>query len=198
MNKKSLLLAVLLSVVLPFTTMAQKGTPYMNGFIDSNVYTYPPLNWSFEIPEYYFHAKERGEDTANMLQNDPNTVTRLLLIGKDKRNVLYARMVPLSIYQQVGGYEQFWKTFAGVQYQQAIDFDDKPDTSLATVDISGRMFKRFEMSVKDAKGKLRDYMAVYSYMIDGKDFVVEILTNNEEDRKLLTDAFRASAAALKQ
>ncbi len=198
MNKKSLLLVVLISMILPFATKAQDGEPYMNGYLDSNVYTYPPINWRFEIPEYYFHAKEKGADSANMLQNDQAAVTRLLLIGKDKRNVLYARMVPLEMYRQAGGYTKFWEAFARVQYQQAIDFDDKPDTSITKEVINGRIFNRFLMTVKSGKGTLRDYMCVYSYMIDGKDFVVEILANNEEDSKLLTDAFKASVAALKQ
>lgn len=199
MKHRSILFAVAMILMLPQASKAQNGTIAMNGTLDSNnVYTYAPINWRFEIPEYYFSTKDQDADSVNMLKNDPNELTRLLQIGKDKRNILYARLVPLALYDQgVGGYDKFWATFARVQYQQAVDFGDKPDTSTRMETIHGKQFQRFMMTVKDDKGKLIDYMCLYSYKIDGKDFVVEILANNKEDSKLLTDAFKASVAGLK-
>lgn len=199
MKHRSILFAVAMILMLPQASKAQNGTIAMNGTLDSNnVYTYAPINWRFEIPEYYFSTKDQDADSVNMLKNDPNELTRLLQIGKDKRNILYARLVPLALYDQgVGGYDKFWETFARVQYQQAVDFGDKPDTSTKIETIHGKQFRRFMMTVKDSKGKLVDYMCLYSYKIDGKDLVVEILANNKEDSKLLTDAFKASVAGLK-
>lgn len=68
----------------------------------------------------------------------------------------------------------------------------KIDTSSGQINLKGQLFNAFYIKIYGPNGEVALNQIMYSRMIKGYDFGVNINYNNEEDKKVLVNAFMSS------
>lgn len=202
---KKILFTVVLSISLALASSGQVD-PNKNideGKIEGNTYTSNEIGWKMEIPIGWAvvekeKTKENNEKGLKALQEtmdaeiDYSGLKNLISIQKDLFNIFQSTSEPFKVEYE-GEWEENSAALKEIIYLTYLDQGIKTDSSATTTEvIDGLEFKKYSFTIYSPNGKFILSQIMYSRLINGFDFGVNINYNNEKYRDELLLAFRNS------
>jgi hypothetical protein len=202
---KKILFTVVLSISLALASSGQVD-PNKNideGKIEGNTYTSNEIGWKMEIPTGWAvvekeKTKENNEKGLKALQEtmdaeiDYSGLKNLISIQKDLFNIFQSTSEPFKVEYE-GEWEENSAALKEIIYLTYLDQGIKADSSATTTEvIDGLEFQKYSFTIYSPKGKFILGQIMYSRLINGFDFGVNINYNNDKYRDELLMAFRNS------
>jgi hypothetical protein len=202
---KKILFTIVLSISLALATRGQVD-PNKNideGKIEGNTYTSNEIGWKMEIPTGWAvvekeKTKENNEKGLKALQEtmdaeiDYSGLKNLISIQKDLFNIFQSTSEPFKVEYE-GEWEENSAALKEIIYLTYLDQGIKADSSATTTEvIDGLEFQKYSFTIYSPNGKLILGQIMYSRLINGFDFGVNINYNNDKYRDELLMAFRNS------
>jgi hypothetical protein len=202
---KKILFTVVLSISLALASSGQVD-PNKNideGKIEGNTYTSNEIGWKMEIPTGWAvvekeKTKENNEKGLKALQEtmdaeiDYSGLKNLISIQKDLFNIFQSTSEPFKVEYE-GEWEENSAALKEIIYLTYLDQGIKADSSATTTEvIDGLEFQKYSFTIYSPNGKLILGQIMYSRLINGFDFGVNINYNNDKYRDELLMAFRNS------
>ena len=164
-------------------------------------YTNHELGWSITIPAGFqslsksrVQANEKkGREAIAAAGTDVQTDSLIHLINfqKNQFNLFSATMEPFKS-QDPSAYEANNQLIKKLIYDAYAGQKIKVDTSSGKKTVAKHSFSAFYIKIYGPNGSLLMNQEMYSSLINGYDFGVNINYNNEYDKKLLLAAFNSS------
>lgn len=190
-------LAFFLSFILGCTSSSKKEEQSI-----SETYTSKEIGWTIEIPKGYKLTSQTKMDADDQKGKEAigkvyegelkvDSLTHLISFMKNQFNSFDSTIEP---YEEAkpGEYAEngvlIRKLVFDTYHKQGI----KIDTSSAKLDLKGQVFNAFYIKIYGTNGEVALNQIMYSKMLKGYDFGVNINYNNEADKEILINAFRAS------
>lgn len=200
--KPNLLLLSLCASILFSCGPANPNEQIDEGLVKGERYTSKEIGWSIEIPaQWKIVSRDKLEDldekgkaaiekTAEMEVNT-KMLKHLISFQKDPFNIFSSTSEP---YQEAspGEYQQNNQLLYDIIYKTFTDQGIQADTSSGKELIHGLEFNTFYTTIYDLEGKVILRQILYSRLINGYDFGVNINYNNEQDKTTLLNAWRRS------
>jgi len=172
------------------------------GKITGNTYVSEEIGWSIQIPEDWelttkevVEALDQKGKTAleDELGQDIDTKALKHLLGfqKDKFNNFSATSEPFT-EEFPGEYQQANRQLNEIIFNAFKSKGIKADTSTGKVSIDGIDFNVLYSTIYAPDGTVILNQILYSKLINGFDFGVNINYNNPKDKETLTNAFYKS------
>ena len=170
------------------------------GKVENNIYSSKEIGWTIKIPENWKvisreqneKYQEKGLDAVeNMVDGNIDVSAMKNLIGfqKNQFNIFQSTSEPFEIEYEgeweennTGLKELIYNTYL----QQGIKIDS---TETKIVKIDGLDFHSYSFTIFGPKGEVILNQIIYSRLINGLDFGVNINYNNVSDKKVMLDAF---------
>jgi hypothetical protein len=202
---KKILFTIVLSISLALATRGQVD-PNKNideGKIEGNTYTSNEIGWKMEIPKGWAviekeKTKENNEKGLKALQEtmdaeiDYSGLKNLISLQKDLFNIFQSTSEPFKVESE-GEWEENSAALKEIIYLTYLDQGIKADSSATTTEvIDGLEFQKYSFTIYSPKGKFILSQIMYSRLINGFDFGVNINYNNDKYRDELLMAFRNS------
>jgi hypothetical protein len=202
---KKILFTIVLSISLALATRGQVD-PNKNideGKIEGNTYTSNEIGWKMEIPKGWAviekeKTKENNEKGLIALQEtmdgeiDYSGLKNLISLQKDLFNIFQSTSEPFKVESE-GEWEENSAALKEIIYLTYLDQGIKADSSATTTEvIDGLEFQKYSFTIYSPKGKFILSQIMYSRLINGFDFGVNINYNNDKYRDELLMAFRNS------
>ncbi|MCR9013498.1 hypothetical protein [Aquiflexum gelatinilyticum] len=202
---KKILFTVVLSISLALASSGQVD-PNKNideGKIEGNTYTSNEIGWKMEIPTGWAvvekeKTKENNEKGLKALQEtmdaevDYSGLKNLISIQKDLFNIFQSTSEPFKVEYE-GEWEENSAALKEIIYLTYLDQGIKADSSATTTEvIDGLEFQKYSFTIYSPNGKFILSQIMYSRLINGFDFGVNINYNNDKYRDELLMAFRNS------
>lgn len=202
---KKILFTIVLSISLALATRGQVD-PNKNideGKIEGNTYTSNEIGWKMEIPKGWSviekeKTKENNEKGLKALQEtmdaeiDYSGLKNLISLQKDLFNIFQSTSEPFKVESE-GEWEENSAALKEIIYLTYLDQGIKADSSATTTEvIDGLEFQKYSFTIYSPKGKFILSQIMYSRLINGFDFGVNINYNNDKYRDELLMAFRNS------
>jgi hypothetical protein len=202
---KKILFTVVLSISLALASSGQVD-PNKNideGKIEGNTYTSNEIGWKMEIPTGWAvvekeKTKENNEKGLKALQEtmdaeiDYSGLKNLISIQKDLFNIFQSTSEPFKVEYE-GEWEENSAALKEIIYLTYLDQGIKADSSATTTEvIDGLEFQKYSFTIYSPNGKLILGQIMYSRLINGFDFGVNINYNKDKYRNELLMAFRNS------
>jgi hypothetical protein len=202
---KKILFTIVLSISLALATRGQVD-PNKNideGKIEGNTYTSNEIGWKMEIPKGWAvvekeKTKENNEKGLKALQEtmdgeiDYSGLKNLISLQKDLFNIFQSTSEPFKVEYE-GEWEENSAALKEIIYLTYLDQGIKADSSATTTEvIDGLEFQKYSFTIYSPKGKFILSQIMYSRLINGFDFGVNINYNNDKYRDELLMAFRNS------
>ncbi|MCS4436690.1 hypothetical protein [Aquiflexum gelatinilyticum] len=202
---KKILFTVVLSISIALGSSGQVD-PNKNideGKIEGNTYTSNEIGWKMEIPTGWAvvekeKTKENNEKGLKALQEtmdaeiDYSGLKNLISIQKDLFNIFQSTSEPFKVEYE-GEWEENSAALKEIIYLTYLDQGIKTDSSATTTEvIDGLEFQKYSFTVYSPNGKFILSQIMYSRLINGFDFGVNINYNNDKYRDELLMAFRNS------
>ncbi|WP_299124987.1 hypothetical protein [uncultured Winogradskyella sp.] len=191
--------------ILLFLTVLISCKTYPNkqideGKITESKYHSKEIGWTMEIPKGWnvTHKSilderiEKGLDAINEtaeIEYDASELKQLLNFQKDKFNIFQSTSEPFELE-----YDGEWEeNNAGLKklvyntYQQRGIKTDSTETK--TIKIDGLEFQSYGFTIYSPKGEIILNQIMYSRLINGLDFGVNINYNNESDKKEMLEVW---------
>lgn len=196
------LLFTLCAVILFSCGPADPNKHIDEGLVRGERYTSKEIGWSIEIPANWKivsrdkleNLDEKGkaaiEKTAEMEVNT-KMLKHLISFQKDAFNIFSSTSEP---YQEAspGEYQQNNQLLYEIIYKTFADQGIQADTSSGKELIHGLEFNTFYTTIYDLEGKVILRQILYSRLINGYDFGVNINYNNEEDKTTMLNVWKRS------
>jgi hypothetical protein len=165
-------------------------------------YTNKQLGWTISIPEGYkliSKAKievndQKGKEAINKVyEGEVNTdsLKHLVSFQKNQLNIFDSTIEPY-VEKYDGEYETNNQALKKLLFDTYSNQKIKIDTLSGKEVIQGLDFNAFYIKVYGPSGAVLMHQVMYSTLLKGYDFGVNINYNNEEDKKILMDAFKNS------
>lgn len=165
-------------------------------------YTSKEIGWTVEIPTGYKLTSQTKMDADDQKGKEAigkvyqgelklDSLKHLISFMKNQFNSFDSTIEP---YEEIepGEYAEnnvlIRKLVFDTYHKQGI----KIDTSSARLDLKGQIFNAFYIKIYGPNGEVALNQIMYSKMIKGYDFGVNINYNNEADKKVLVNAFMSS------
>ncbi len=172
------------------------------GYIKGNTYHSKEIGWSIQIPnDWEIVSNESSEandqrgkeaiEKSTGLQIDVSTLKHLISFKKDIFNNLSSTTEPFK-EEYTGEYEENCKAVNDILYQTFTDNGIKTDSSSGKAIIQGLEFQTYHSILYAPGGEIVMQQMMYSRLINGYDFSVNINYNNEADKKTMTDVWEKS------
>lgn len=172
------------------------------GKVDENIYTSEEIGWSIEIPkgwevttmEYKEQKEKKGYDALKEVIGDfdYNELKNLIGFKKGQFNIFQSTSEPFELEYE-GEWEDNNQLLKEVMFHTFENQGIKVDTTATKIEkIDGLDFHSFSFKVFDPKGKVILTQIVYSRLINGFDFGVNINYNNDKDRDEMLNAWHNS------
>ena len=194
------------SDVAPISKCAPRGmerfgggnTPDTNGVI----YESKELGWSIEIPKDWEitsrdkveASEEKGKsaiEKSSGLQIEMKNLKHLISFQKNQLNLFASTSEPFK-EDFPGEYQESNKNLIRILYQTFVDQGIKVDTASGKESIQGLEFNTFYTTVYAPNGKVILKQIMYSRLLNGYDFGVNINFTNDKDKETMLNAWRNS------
>lgn len=201
-----ILFTLTLSVVITALTACGEIDPNAQideGKITGDLYTSSEIGWTMHIPKgwailtrdqvdsYQDKGKQAIEGEIGV-EVDTDEVKNLLSLKKDRLNIFQSTSQPF-----VEEYPGEWKESNKALKQLLVDtYQSKgigttvTDTTTETID--GITFETYEFTLRKPDGKEFLWQLMYSSLVNGYDFGMNITYSNEQSRDEILSAWRAS------
>lgn len=173
------------------------------GKVEGNIYTSQEIGWTIEIPkgwkvidkEKIEEINEKGlkviEETIGG-QVDYSGLKNLISFQKNQFNMFQSTSEPFALEYE-GEWEENNAALKEIIYSTFLNQGIKTDVSATTVEIiDGLEFQRFGFTIYSPNDEVILKQIMYSRLINGFDFGVNINYNNDNDRDELLAVFRNS------
>jgi hypothetical protein len=202
---KKILFTVVLSISLALASSGQVD-PNKNideGKVEGNTYTSKEIGWKMEIPTGWTvvekeKTKENNEKGLKALQETMDSeidyigLKNLISFQKDLFNIFQSTSEPFKVEYE-GEWEENSAALKEIIYLTYLDQGIKADSSATTTEIiDGLEFQKYSFTIYSPKGKFILSQIMYSRLINGFDFGVNINYNNDKYRDELLMVFRNS------
>lgn len=172
------------------------------GKVKGTLYESKEIGWSIEIPkEWKIISKDQVEandekgknaiEKSTGQQIDTKALKHLISFQKDQFNTFSSTSEPFK-EEFPGEYQQNSKFINEILYNTYTSQGIKADTASGKEIIQGLEFNAFYAKIYGPDGKLILNQILYSRLINGYDFGVNINYNNDQDKKIMMNAFLKS------
>lgn len=172
------------------------------GIIKGEIYKSKEIGWEIRIPSGWSvvsrdvtqKSEEKGQNAVEQSTGqkfDLSSLKHLISFQKNQFNMFASTSEPF-MEEFPGEYEENNKNINSLIYQTFIDQGIKADSSSGQEVIQGIKFNTFYTTIYAPDGKVILNQILYSKLINGYDFGVNINYNNEEDKKTMIDAWKKS------
>lgn len=193
---------ILVSCAVSCKPNAEANQHVDEGEIDKRTYTSEEIGWTIKIPDGYKitsldSAKSSEKDGIEAIQKvyggeiETTELRHLIGFEKDLFNNLSSTSEPFKLEYE-GEYEVNNQRLYEVVYDALDAQGVKIDTSSTREIINGKKYDILYSTIYDVNDRIVMYQILYSRLINGLDFSVNINYNNEADKKILVDAFKNS------
>ncbi len=209
LNKKYKMKRILFTVITGFTiilTSCGEVDPNKNideGKVDGNFYTSNDIGWTIEIPkgwkivekEKTQEMNERGfKALEETLENeiDYSGLKNLISFQKNQFNLFQSSSEPFDLEYE-GEWDDNNAALKEIIYSTYENQGIKVDSSTTKIEnLDGLDFQTFSFTLYGSKGEVILKQIMYSRLINGFDFCVNINYNNDQDRDELLKVLRNS------
>lgn len=173
------------------------------GLVENNVYTSEEIGWTITIPENWevvsraqneaFRKKGLGamEETLDQ-EIDVSGLKDLIGFKKNRFNLFQSSSEPF-VSQFNGDWEENNAGLKAILFNTYTDQGIKVDTSATSITtVDGIDFHTYEFTLYGREGEVVLKQQMYSQLINGFDFGVNINYNNEADKQVMLDAWMNS------
>lgn len=172
------------------------------GKVNGRIYESKEIGWSIEIPkdwkiiskdkvETYDEKGKSAIEKSSGLEIDTKELKHLISFQKDQFNVFGSTSEPFK-EEFPGEYQQNNKALNEVIFNAYKDQGMKVDTSSGKEIIQGLEFNAFYTKIYTPDGKVMLNQILYSRLINGYDFGVNINYNNDQDKETMLNVFNKS------
>lgn len=199
-----LTITTLISIVLFFCSCDQvdPNKQIDEGKVKGTLYESKEIGWSIEIPkEWKIISKDQVEandekgknaiEKSTGQQIDTKALKHLISFQKDQFNTFSSTSEPFK-EEFPGEYQQNSKFINEILYNTYTSQGIKADTASGKEIIQGLEFNAFYAKIYGPDGKLILNQILYSRLINGYDFGVNINYNNDQDKKIMMNTFLKS------
>jgi hypothetical protein len=202
---KKILFTVIAGISLSLTSCGQVD-PNKNideGKVEGSFYTSQEIGWTIEIPEGWTvvdmeKTKETEEKARKAVEEtmdgeiDLSAFKKLISFQKDQFNCLQSSSEPFKLEYE-GEWEENNAALKEVIYTTFLNQGVKSDSSATTIEkIDGLEFQKYSFTIYSPKGEVILKQIMFSRLINGFDFCVNINYTNDKDRDELLKVFRNS------
>ena len=202
---KKILFTIIAGISLSLTSCGQVD-PNKNideGKVEGSFYTSQEIGWTIEIPEGWTvvdmeKTKETEEKARKAVEEtmdgeiDLSAFKKLISFQKDQFNCLQSSSEPFKLEYE-GEWEENNAALKEIIYTTFLNQGVKSDSSATTIEkIDGLEFQKYSFTIYSPKGEVILKQIMYSRLINGFDFGVNINYTNDKDRDELLKVFRNS------
>jgi len=202
---KKILLTIFTGIALSLTSCGQVD-PNKNideGKVEGNIYTSEEIGWTIEIPKGWTvidkkKTKETNEKGLKALEEtmegeiDYSGLKNLISLQKDQFNIFQSTSEPFELEYE-GEWEENNSALKEIIYTTYLNQGMKTDSSATTIEkIDGLEFHKYSFTIYSPKGEVILKQIIFSRLINGFDFGVNINYNNDKDRDELLKVFMNS------
>ncbi|RAR48403.1 hypothetical protein [Flavobacterium lacus] len=202
---KKLLFTIIVGISLSLTSCGQVD-PNNNideGKVEGNIYTSQEIGWTIEIPKGWTvidkeKTKETNEKGLKAIEEtidgqvDYSGLKNLISFQKNQFNIFQSTSEPFELEYE-GEWEENNAALKEIIYTTYLNQGIKTDSSATTVEkIDGLEFQTYSFRIYSPKGEVILKQIMFSRLINGFDFGVNINYNNDKDRDELLKVFRNS------
>ena len=202
---KKILFTIFTGIALSLTSCGQVD-PNKNideGKVEGNVYTSEEIGWTIEIPKGWTvidkeKTKETNEKGLKALEEtmggeiDYSGLKSLISLQKDQFNIFQSTSDPFKLEYE-GEWEENNSALKEILYTTYLNQGMKTDSSATTIEkIDGLEFHKYSFTIYSPKGEVILKQIMFSRLINGFDFGVNINYNNDKDRDELLKVFKNS------
>ncbi|GCC52799.1 hypothetical protein SanaruYs_30380 [Chryseotalea sanaruensis] len=173
------------------------------GKVDKNIYTSKELGWVMEIPKGWTVVERDKSEEYNKKgleaigevidgEIDVTDLKHLISFQKNQFNIFQSTSQPFKVEYE-GEWEATNAELKKIIYAAFLNQGIKVDSSAtSTVKVDGLDFRYYSFTVYGPKGDVILNQSIYSRLINGLDFGVNINSNNEEDKSDMLMAWKNS------
>jgi len=202
---KKILFTIIAGISLSLTSCGQVD-PNKNideGKVEGNIYTSEEIGWIIEMPKGWTvinkeKTKETNEKGLKALEKtmdgeiDYSGLKNLISLQKDQFNIFQSTSEPFELEYE-GEWEENNAALKKIIYTTYLNQGMKADSSATTIEkIDGLEFQKYSFTIYSPKGEVILKQIMFSRLINGFDFGVNINYNNNKDRDELLKVFRNS------
>jgi hypothetical protein len=169
------------------------------GNVKGTTYESKEIGWVIEIPnEWKIISKDKVEANDEKGKNaiekstgqkiDTKALKHLISFQKDQFNIFASTSEPFK-EEFLGEYQQNNKALNELIYNTFKDQGVKVDSASGKETIQGLEFDKFYTTIYAPDGKIILNQILYSRLINGYDFAVNINYNNDQDKEKMINAF---------
>lgn len=202
---KKILFTIITGISLSLTSCGQVDTNKNidKGKVEGNIYTSKEIGWTIEIPKGWTvvdkeKTKETNEKGLKALEEtidgeiDFSGLKNLISLQKDQFNIFQSTSEPFELEYE-GEWEENNAALKEIIYTTYLNQGMKSDSSATTIEkIDGLEFQKYSFTIYSPKGEVILKQIMFSRLINGFDFGVNINYNNDKDRDELLKVFRKS------
>lgn len=202
---KKTLLIIVLGLTASWTSIGQVD-PNKNideGKVEGNIYTSQEIGWTIEIPTGWTvmekaKMKEMNEKGQKALEEtiegtiDYSGLKNLIAFQKNAFNIFQSSSEPFELEYE-GEWEENNAAVKDLIYEAYLNQGIKVDSTATKIEtIDGLDFHTYTFTIYDPKGNVILKQRMFSRLINGFDFGVNINYNNFRDGTELLNLFRKS------
>jgi hypothetical protein len=173
------------------------------GKVEGNFYTSNEIGWTIEIPKGWKvidleKVKAMNEKGRKALEEtiegeiDYNGLKNLIGFQKNQFNIFQSSSEPFKLEYE-GEWEEKNSVLKNIVYSTYLNQGVKVDSSSTSIEtIDGLNFQTFSFTFYTPQGEVLFKQVMYSRLINGYDFGVNMNYNNDKDRDELLSVFRNS------
>lgn len=199
---KHILLFTLAATLLTTCSHPDPNKQVDEGTVKGSTYHCPEVGWTINIPDGWdVTTKDKldeldtkgKEAIAKTFSGDVDTkdLKHLISFQKNQFNMLSSTAQPFK-EDSAGDYEQQNKALYVLVYETFTAQGIKADTASGKETIQGIEFNKFTADIHGPDGDIIMHEIMYSRFINGYDFGANINYNNDDDKKIMMDAFKNS------
>ncbi|HXP48948.1 MAG TPA: hypothetical protein VN922_03285 [Bacteroidia bacterium] len=166
------------------------------------VYKSNEIGWSIEMPSGWSIVTQgrldsldkKGKDIMEKESGDSIDTKGLKHLASFKKNQFNFFGSTIEPFKEdtAGEYDAQNRALDVFLYNTYVNQGIKTDTSTGTEIVQGLKFNVFNAAIHGPDGNVILRQILYSRLINGYDFGVNINYNNEDDKKVMLDAFKNS------
>jgi hypothetical protein len=173
------------------------------GKVEGNIYASEEIGWTIEIPKGWTvidkeKTKEINKKGLKALEEtmdeeiDFSGLKNLISLQKDQFNIFQSTSEPFELEYE-GEWEETNAALKGIIYMTYLNQGMDADSSITTIEkIDGLEFQKYSFTIYGPKGDVILKQIMFSKLINGFDFGVNINYNNDKDRDEQLKIFRNS------
>ena len=193
-------LTILLFLTVLMSCKTDPNEQIDEGKITENTYHSKEIGWTMDIPKGWKvthksvldERTEKGLDALSEtvgFEYDASQLKQLLNFQKNQFNIFQSTSEPFEVEYE-GEWEENNHGLKDLLYNTYLEKGIKTDsTETKTVTIDGLEFISYGFTIYSKKGDVILNQIMYSRLINGMDFGVNINYNNESDKKEMLEAW---------